>query len=348
MEKMEKIFKRSIEVFNECSLRNGAIVASNIYDPDYPKNAKNYFFVWPRDASFVCYACDLLKIRKIPEKFFEWCWEAENFKEEGIFYMRYYPSGKMYGRQFQPDQAGTLLWEIFNHSEIFSTSKFNDLAKKIAEGICKSWEGSCFKRHFDLWEERVASPKRNENFTYSLAMCIKGLDCALKLLGYDKRIEECLKQMKIVILKAYDEKRNCFARMFNSKKDLTVDSSLVALAWPSEILEPNDERMISTVKKIIEENSVEGRGIMRYKGDKYAGYLRRKEGGAWPVLNFWLSIYFSLAGKRKEAFEYFNWVLERVEEKLPEQIKDGKPASIIPLAWSHAMFIIAGKFLGIF
>jgi GH15 family glucan-1,4-alpha-glucosidase len=40
--------------------------------------------------------------------------------------------------------------------------------------------------------------------------------------------------------------------------------------------------------------------------------------------------------------------LERVEKKLPEQIKNGKPASIVPLAWSHAMFIIAGKFLELF
>jgi GH15 family glucan-1,4-alpha-glucosidase len=71
-------------------------------------------------------------------------------------------------------------------------------------------------------------------------------------------------------------------------------------------------------------------------------------GGAWPVLNFWLSIYFCLAGKKQEAIKYFSWILERVEKKLPEQIKNGKPASIVPLAWSHAMFIIAGKFLELF
>jgi GH15 family glucan-1,4-alpha-glucosidase len=30
---------------------------------------------------------------------------------------------------------------------------------------------------------------------------------------------------------------------------------------------------------------------------------------------------------------------------LSEQIKDGKPASIIPIACSHAMFVIASNFL---
>ncbi|MCS7105751.1 MAG: hypothetical protein NZ942_00310 [Candidatus Aenigmarchaeota archaeon] len=348
MEKLEKIFKKSIEVFKECSLRNGAIVASNIYDPDYPKGVKNYFYVWPRDASFVCYACDLLKIKKIPEKFFEWCWEAENFKEESIFYMRYYPSGKMYGKQFQPDQLGSVIWAIYNHSEIFSTNEFNDLAKKIAEGICSCWKGDCFKRHYDLWEERVASPKKHENFTYSLAMCIKGLDCALKLIGPNKRWEECLNQMRTRIEKAYDEKIKSFVRKFNSENDKTVDSSLLGLVWPSGVFNAKDVRIVTTVEKIIKENSTEGKGIMRYKGDNYAGYLRRKEGGAWPVLNFWLSIYFCLAGNKTKALEYFNWVLEKVDEKLPEQIKNGKPASVIPLAWSHAMFIISGKFLGFF
>lgn len=348
MDKIKRILKRSLEVFKAVSLKNGAIVAANVYDQDYPKGVKNYFYVWLRDASFVSHACDLLKIKKIPERFFEWCWKAERFAEEGIFYMRYYPSGKMYGRQFQPDQLGVLLWEIYNHSEIFSTNKFDDLAKKIAEGLCNSWKGDCFRRHYDLWEERVASPRRKENFTYSLAVCIKGLECALKLVGPDKKWEDCLRQMKARIEKAYDEESRCFVRMFNSEKDRTVDSSLLGLVWPSEVFEAKDVRMVATVEKIIEENSTEGKGIMRYKGDNYAGFLRRKEAGAWPVLNFWLSVYFCLAGNRKEALEYFNWVLERVEEKLPEQIKNGKPASIIPLAWSHAMFVIAGKFLRLF
>jgi GH15 family glucan-1,4-alpha-glucosidase len=30
---------------------------------------------------------------------------------------------------------------------------------------------------------------------------------------------------------------------------------------------------------------------------------------------------------------------------LPEQIKEEKPYSIIPLAWSHSMFVIAAKFI---
>jgi len=87
---------------------------------------------------------------------------------------------------------------------------------------------------------------------------------------------------------------------------------------------------------------------MRYKGDKYIGKLKRGKAGSWPILNFWLSIYYTKLGKREKALQYFNWVVDRVEEKLPEQIKNEKISSIIPLAWSHAMFIIAGKYLELF
>jgi len=85
---------------------------------------------------------------------------------------------------------------------------------------------------------------------------------------------------------------------------------------------------------------------MRYPGDRYDGTLRRAGAGAWPLLNFWMSIYYIKSGNRREARKYFDWVIERVDKKLPEQIKNNNPSSIIPLTWSHAMFIIASKFLG--
>ena len=61
--KIKKIIKTSKEVFSTCSLNNGAIVASNVNDLDYPKNVKSYYYVWPRDASFICVAADYLGIK---------------------------------------------------------------------------------------------------------------------------------------------------------------------------------------------------------------------------------------------------------------------------------------------
>jgi GH15 family glucan-1,4-alpha-glucosidase len=346
--KIRRILKISKSVIRRHSLGNGAIVASNPKDPDYPKGAKNYFYVWPRDASFACVACDLIGIRKIPEKFFNWCWDVENFKDNGKLYMRYHTDGRMYGRQFQPDQAGALLWALQHHSRVWKTDKFNDLVDKVADGICSSWNGKCFGRSYDMWEEKIAFPKKMENFTYSLAINIKGLEAAMEIVGTKPRWSGCVDQMRQEIKKSYDAKTGCFARKFNGDFDRTVDSSLLGLVWPSGLIKPKNPAMQRTVSKILETNSTEDGGIMRYRGDRYAGFLKRKEGGTWPVLNFWLSIYYTKARDRKKALKYFNWVIERVEGKLPEQIKDGKPASINPLVWSHSMFIIAGKLLELF
>jgi len=347
--KIRKIYKTSIKFFKECSLKNGAIVASNIHDPDYPKGMKNYYFVWPRDASFICVACDLIGLRNIPEKFFKWCWnKAEGFREKGIFFMKYHPNGKMYGRQFQPDQTGSLLWTIEHHSKFLDVSKFNHLIERAADGICASWNGTCFRRSFDIWEERVASSRKNEKHTYSLAMCIKGLRAATRLIKPKDEWFRCIRQMENELKNAYNPRLGYFIRTFSDKKtDKTLDSSMLGLVWPSEVTKPNDKRISSTLKKIIENNSTED-GIIRYKGDKYVGKLRRDRAGAWVLLNFWMSIYFSKLGNRKKALKYFDLVIERVNNKLPEQIKNGEPVSIIPLAWSHAMFIIAGKFLKLF
>ena len=384
MKKVKKLLKTSKRIFKSCSLKNGAIVASDVTSEDYPRDVKNYFYVWPRDASFVCVACDLLGLKKIPQKFFEWCWErAELFKETGVFLsQKFYPHGRMAGdydvplktqdlkrkkikefaswqtnvrlyyTHFQPDQVGSLLWAIHHHSKFSDVGEFKEMIIKAADGICNYWKKDHFKiPSFDLWEEKVALPSLKQIHVYSVAQCIKGLECACELVKPKKRWLICIKQMKILIEKSYDRKLGYFIKTYGKKIDKTLDSSSLGLVWPSGVIEANDERMLSTVNKIIKLNSKKG-GIMRYKGDEYDGkisslQLSLKGAGAWPILNFWLSIYFSLLGEKRKAKKYFNWVLERVEDKIPEQIKRNKPASIIPLAWSHAMFVIAGKILKI-
>lgn len=381
--KIKRVYEESIKVIKNCSLRNGAIVAADITDKNYPKDVKSYFYVWPRDASFVCYAADLLGLHKIPEKFFEWCWErAELFGEKGVFLAnKYYPHGRMAGdfdvvieaeeiknkkvkdlartetftrlfyTNFQPDQTASLIWAVYEHSKFKSIEKFKPMLERAASGICSFWDKNCFKLPtYDIWEEKAALPKLRQVHTYSLATCKKGLECAIEILGARERWLECLKEMKVVLEKCY--LNGYFVKTYGRTIDKTVDSSSLGLVWPSEAFGAEDPRIVSTVKKVLEKNCVNG-GIHRYPNDKYDGKMSFGKlclggGGAWPVLNFWFSIYFSLAGKKNEAIKYFSWVLERVEKKLPEQIKEDKPASVIPLAWSHAMFIIAGKFLKLF
>jgi GH15 family glucan-1,4-alpha-glucosidase len=71
---------------------------------------------------------------------------------------------------------------------------------------------------------------------------------------------------------------------------------------------------------------------------------RNKGAGAWPLLNFWMSICYVKLGDREKALRYYEWVLEKVDRFIPEQIFDNNlQVSVNPLCWSHAMFIIASR-----
>ena len=76
------------------------------------------------------------------------------------------------------------------------------------------------------------------------------------------------------------------------------------------------------------------------------GEHRKKGAGAWPVLNFWLSVYYKRKGDSDKSMQYYNWVLERIKDNnfIPEQIFENEiQVSVSPLLWSHVMFIIASK-----
>jgi GH15 family glucan-1,4-alpha-glucosidase len=59
-----------------------------------------------------------------------------------------------------------------------------------------------------------------------------------------------------------------------------------------------------------------------------------------------MSIYYS-CGEKDNARKFFDLPLGRIDKYIPEQIfEDKSRPSISPLLWSHAMFVIAAKFLG--
>jgi len=352
--KLRKLIRTSIKVIKDCCLENGAIVAANPTKSYYPSTAKNYFYVWPRDASYVCLAADIVGIRNVQENFFNWCLErAEGFKDTGLFFEKYYVNGLKAKKRFQPDQTGTVLFALHHHeNQKGDTSKpkpkFKELMSKAANGICGKWN----KDHFtvvtnDIWEERLCFPDLNDNFTYSLAACIKGLECANEIIPNKKWLNTA-HQMRRTLDKHFD---GFFVRSFGKLVDKRIDASVLGLVYPFEIFDANDPKIVSTVNEIEKKLVING-GVHRYEHDDYDGWMyecehRKKGSGAWPLLNFWLSVYYSIVGKRKKAEEYYFWVLDRVENYIPEQIFDNDiQVSISPLAWSHAMFIIASKFLG--
>jgi len=267
------------------------------------------------------------------------------------------------GTQFQPDQSGSLLIAIEDHIKHFDTdvSKFDKLVEKTANGICRAWKGDVFVLPcYDLWEERCVLAGQKGFHTYSLAMCIAGLRAAGKMLGKKKNWLRTEKEMSNAFAQIYSKGTKSIPRTFRRQvknrkikaADSLPDTSLLGLVYPAGILKPLDEKIKTTVLEMIKANTANGGGLFRYPGDRYCGGVRKgwvtlTGAGTWPLLSFWMSIYYSLCGDEKYAKKFFEEPLKRIDKYIPEQIfEDNSRPSISPLLWSHAMFVIAAKFLG--
>ena len=221
----------------------------------------------------------------------------------------------------------------------------------IANGISSNWNKTNFTIPItDIWEEshRKTSTRIKNNFTYSLAACARGLLCAHEIIPNPIWKDTAL-QMISQIEQAYNKKGKYFYRNFGKISDPNIDASLLGLVYPFKIYEANDEKIVNTVKNIEKEIVING-GVHRFQFDYFDSEGSSQEGsGAWPVLNFWTAVYWALAGEKNRALKYYNWVVDRSEkfnDYLPEQYFDDFRISIYPLAWSHAMFVIASHYLG--
>jgi len=351
---IQKLIRQSRQIFKDCFLENGAIVAANTDKLYYPRQGADYRWVWPRDAAFVVLAARILGL-KFEGAFFDWLWERpQDFARTGLLFANYSTNGRFgsMGRMFEPDQNGTILWLIGEtYKDRPLPKKTEALVRRLANGLVNIWNGAHFSCHtVDIWEEehRHTTITMANNHTYSLAACAKGLLRAAEMLGEGIWKENAL-QMISQIDKAYSEKDGYFYRNIGKTKDPNVDASMIGLAWPFEIFDYKDSKIKNTIKAI-EENIVVDGGVHRYQFDYFDGEGSASEGGgAWPLLNFWLSIYFAKAGNIKKAKEYFVWPLDKLapyQGYLPEQIFPDNRIGVYPLSWSYAMFVIAAYHLG--
>jgi GH15 family glucan-1,4-alpha-glucosidase len=383
---IKQLIQVSKNVIQDSALENGAIVAANSDKSIYPAVVQDYRYVWVRDAAYTCIAADLLGLKHIPERFFDWCLNRpEGFRESGLFLNAYHVNGTVagtlispadarvlpkpgaryihtihHGTQFQPDQNGSLILAIDNHIAHFhirNISRFQKLISTAASGIAASWKNGRFILPcFDLWEERCILPGQARYHTYSLAICMAGLRAAIKLLAKKKDWLQTENQMTRVFEDMYASAEDSIPRTYTTGKlanrpeikrdDYWPDASLLGLVYPARILDPLDKKMKKTVDRIIKRNTIDNGGLLRYPGDVYCGGVRdgwvtHTGAGAWPILSFWMAVYFSLSSDTQAAEKHFTWPLNRIRQYLPEQIfKDKARPSIRPLTWSHAMFII--------
>ena len=120
-----------------------------------------------------------------------------------------------------------------------------------------------------------------------------------------------------------------------------IDMAELSLIWPYRVVLPQvrDEILARVYAKLVQLH-----GVNRYWGD---AYYRSDNGisGEWPMGFFWLSIIASEMGNHSLARQWYEkGILEMTPDgHIPELYKNGKPNNHTPLAWAHAMALIAAK-----
>lgn len=243
---------------------------------------------------------------------------------------------------------------LFKYLEnVFNEKEENDLVKKEIEEKVKEEgrEKDKIYKHlsYDLWE-------MNEGVhLYSLSSIYGAISAMLKIYEEIKpkyennrlkleqiakntlKIENEINNIKKYVEKnLYNENTKTLRRNTNDDK---MDISIIGSVYPFELFGGKEKKIINTVEKINLTLRTYTSGYLRFEQDSYI------EGrNPWPIATLWMAMYYLKCGNKEMAQECFNFVTNSATTLgfLAEQVDNSnmKPAWIIGLGWSHAMYII--------
>ena len=356
-ERIETIYNRTVLLYSILTNPSTGGVSAGIEVDEEKTKCGRYSYCWPRDAIFITQAMDIIGMEKDTEKFYKtFCRNTQS--KNGMWEQRFYTDGRLapsWG--YQIDETASVVFGVFKHYERTKDEKFLkdnlkmcekavDFLLKYVENLDKN--NPKMQASYDIWEE-------NEGVhAYSLASIYSAFECLTKMYEVLKpsfennriklekmrneelEVREALVKVKEYINKnLYDTKRNSFIRSCDGKMDI----SLLGLCVPFKVFSPKEKHMCNTVEKMSMLLRTYTGGYLRYEGDNYMGGKN-----PWVISNLWLACYYLETGENKKAKECFDFVVATSLENgmLAEQIDNStmKPAWVLGLGWSHAMFII--------
>lgn len=354
---MENLAQRSIEIILQNQAASGAYVAC----PNFP----NYRYCWFRDGSFAAYAMDLADNHGSAERFHGWAAVAINRRASIVrrtvsrvraneplssldyLHTRYAMNGDdatpNEWPNFQLDGFGTWLWSLGEHLNL--TGKplpelWGRAAGLVADYLTALWQHHCY----DCWEENP-----DKMHLHTLAAIYSGLKAHTRFTVCDH--QETLQAIAAFVLTS-GRTKGYFVKFIGSDM---IDASLLGLATPYRLVEPDNPLMLATAARI-EQSLVRGSGVHRHPADTYYG------GGEWVLLAGWLGWYYTEVGKYDQAKVMLEWMERQADANglLPEQVpanlnnpNDYEPwvkrwgPIAKPLLWSHAKYIILRHYLSL-
>ncbi|WP_235426990.1 glycoside hydrolase family 15 protein [Cohnella kolymensis] len=377
-EAISALYERSLLAMKLMSdEETGTIVAAPEFD-EYHTRCGGYAYSWGRDAAFVTTAFNKAGLGSLSEKFYDWAVTAQ--EPDGSWQQRHYHDGRLapsWGLQI--DEGSSLLWGMWEY--YIHSGQQQDFLDRMWPAVEKgaSFVASFLDPDTglplpsrDLWEEREAE------HTYSAAAVFGGLTAASHFAsrkGRDdlaeswadaaQRIAEAIQSrcwneaassyyrgLKLTVSKetyeaaiargqsGFVQERGKGYLRYVVDHDPVIDVSLLGVSVPFGAVSVEDARMASTADRIEQLlTSPKVGGIKRYEDDSYIG------GNPWILTTLWLGHYRTLQGRYDDARQLLDYAVRNVTPSglLPEQVdrETGETAWVVPLTWSHAMFVLA-------
>jgi len=356
LDNINKIYQVSLLTIRNHMDINGSIIASS--DFSFVKvYGDSYQYCWPRDAAIAAYALDIAGYKELALRHFNFIMNVAS--SEGFLYHKYNPNTTLAsswhpwfykGKRIYPiqeDETALEVWAIASHYERYMdidelTQLYKRFVKPALRFMITFMEEGLPKPSFDLWEERYGIHIYTISTIYGAL--VKGAKLARDM--GDEILSEDLVDtaglLKEVTLKRMTYNGRFIRRIDeDGNQDLTVDASLYSPAFFG-LIDPKDPIMMRTINEIESKLKVNG-GIIRYENDMYQ--RRKKQPNPWLITTLWLAEYYADVNNKSKALEYIMWTVNRALPTgfLPEQVdpETFEPASVTPLVWSHAEFIIA-------
>ena len=328
-----------------CDKETGGIIACPSTDPDYR-------YVWPRDAFYVALALDRSGYHDQAERFYLWCRAAQD--RSGVLHQRYFSSPELIGPAWGPawgeeiDETASVLWGMVEHLRLtrdrgFLSAVWPFISQAAWYLVSSVDHSGKVKATMNLWEEK---PSRHIYSAVTVAAGLKAASDAANEMSYASEARRwglASESVKKHLLEAFwDDRLGHFIRTAEPR-DKQVDASSLALSFPFGIIPDRNPRMVKTAQALVDSFHFPAGGIGRFPSDVNYG------GNPWILSTCWLAIHYSNAGRVAAARALLDWSANHATGLglLPEQVDrdDGRVLSAVPLAWSHAMFILASQAL---
>jgi GH15 family glucan-1,4-alpha-glucosidase len=369
------LYSRSLLVLEQLTDRQtGATIAAPEFDPAFEQSG-GYGFVWPRDLAYVVLSSLASGRGDMAVPALRWL--AREQAPEGLWLQRYWTDGSLapsWGLH-QLDETGVVVFAYeAAWRELGDAALDRELwpsARAAADFLCGfiDHDTGLPLPSVDLWEQT------DGQHSYTAAATYGGLTAAAAMAarhepGLAGRYREVAETIRSGIdahlwseehgryLRSRwvgrsdedgDDPPSIFGRRLRyptravrsvDREDARVDSSLLGLSWPFRAVEPGSPRMRATVAAVERELQLPDGGVLRHQDDDYAG------GNPWLISTLWLGLAQRQAGDDAQLRRAIEYVLARQTSLglLPEQVtRDGAPAWVVPLGWSHAMLILAAR-----